>query len=69
LSVLSQGKLSKIDYFGMGNKKITLLFNKTIMTYGRNKPITQEINEKHRKTALRVLLPALMAKFWTQFSH
>jgi len=29
------------------------------MTYGRNKPITAEINEKHRKTALRVFITGL----------
>jgi len=29
------------------------------MTYGRNKPITAEMNEKHRKTALRVFITGL----------
>jgi len=29
------------------------------MTYGRNKPLTAEMNEKHRKTALRVFITGL----------
>lgn len=59
LGVLSQGKLSIMEYYGLVNKKLTLLINKTIMTYGRNKPITSEMNEKHRKTALRVFITGL----------
>jgi len=46
LSVLSQGKLSIMDYYGMINRKLSLLINKTIMAYGRNKPITHKLNEK-----------------------
>jgi len=59
LSVLSQGILFIMDYYGTVNRKLTLLINKTIMTYGRNKPITAEMNEKHRKTALRVFITGL----------
>jgi len=40
-----------MDYYGTVNRKLTLLISKTIMTYGRNKPIAAEINGKHRKTA------------------
>jgi len=29
------------------------------MTYGKNKPITAEMNEKHRKTAVRVFITDL----------
>jgi len=29
-----------MDYYGTVNGKLTLLINKTIMTYGGNKPIT-----------------------------
>jgi len=50
-------------------RKLTLLINKTIMTYGRKKPITAEMNEKHWKTALRVFITGLTAKFQTQFSQ
>jgi len=52
--LLSEGKLSIMEYYGLVNKKLTLLINKTIITYGRNKPLTAEMNEKHNKTALRV---------------
>jgi len=45
-----------MDYYGMVIRKLTLLINKTIMTYGRKKPITAEMNEKHWKTALRVFI-------------
>jgi len=65
LSVLSQGKFSIMDYYGTVNKKLILLINKTIMTYGKNKPITAEMNEKHRKFSL----PASTAKFQIQFSQ
>jgi len=39
-----------MDYYGTVNRKLTLLISKTIMTYGRNQPITAEMIEKHRKT-------------------
>jgi len=39
-----------MDCYGTVNRKLTLLINKTIMTNGKNKPITAEINEKHTKT-------------------
>jgi len=48
-----------MDYYGTVNFLLTVLINKTIMTYGRNKPITAEINEKNRKTALRVFITGL----------
>jgi len=59
LSVLSRGKLSILNYYGTVNRKLNLLINKTIMTYGRKKKITAEINEKHRMTALRVFITGL----------
>jgi len=59
LGVLSQGKLSIMEYYGLVNKNLTLLINKTIMTYGRNKPLTAEMNEKHKRTALRVFITGL----------
>jgi len=37
LGVLSQGKLSIMEYYGLVYKKPTLLINETIMSYGRNK--------------------------------
>jgi len=48
-----------MKYYGLVNKKLTFLINKTIMTYGRNKPLTSEMNEKHKKTALRVFITGL----------
>jgi len=48
-----------MEYYGLFNKKLTLLINTTIMTYGRNKPLTAEMNEKHKKTALRVFITGL----------
>jgi len=48
-----------MDYYGTVNRKLTQLINKTFMTYGRNKPITAELNEKNRKTALRVFITGL----------
>jgi len=48
-----------MDYCGTVNRNLTLLINKTKMTYGRNKPLTAEMNEKHRKTALRVFITGL----------
>jgi len=49
LGVLSQGKLSIMEYYGLVNKKLTLLINKSIMTYGRNKPLTAEMNENTKR--------------------
>jgi len=57
--VLSQGKLPITEYYGLVNKNLTLQINKTIMTYGRNKPLTAEMNEKHKNTALRVFITGL----------
>jgi len=59
LSILTQGKLSVMEYYNQVYKKLTLLTNKTIMTYGRNKPITSEINNRHRQSALRVFVTGL----------
>jgi len=36
-----------MEYYGLVNKKLTLLINKTIMIYGRNKPLTAEIKRQH----------------------
>jgi len=46
-----------MECYGLVNK--TLLINETIMTYGRNKPLTAEMNEKHKKTALKVFITGL----------
>ncbi|KAH8356646.1 hypothetical protein KR084_006475, partial [Drosophila pseudotakahashii] len=60
MSVLSQGKLSIMDYYGTVNRKLTLIINKTRENaIVGNKPITLEMNEKHRKTALRVFITGL----------
>jgi len=46
IEVLTQGKLTIMEYYGLVNKKLALVINKTFMTYGRNKPLTAEMNEK-----------------------
>jgi len=48
-----------MEYYELVNTKLTLLINKTIMAYGRNKPLTAEMNEKHKKTALRIFITGL----------
>ncbi len=59
LSVLTQNKFSVMDFYNLVNKKLTLLINKTIMTYGKDNPITTETNLRHRQNALRVFITGL----------
>jgi len=46
LNVLSERKLSTSDYYTTVNRKWTLLINKSIVTYGRNKQITKTIGRQ-----------------------
>lgn len=59
MSILRQGSMSVIDYYNLVNRKLTLLINKTIMTHGNDKDITNELNNKNRQTALRVFITGL----------
>ncbi|EAL58749.1 gag protein [Wolbachia endosymbiont of Drosophila ananassae] len=59
LSVLTQNRFSVMDFYNLVNKKLTLLINKTIMTYGKENPITTEANLRHRQNALRVFITGL----------
>lgn len=54
LSTLRQGNLTLLEYYDEVEKKLTLLVNKTIMTYDRE--IASSINEKYRMDALRVFI-------------
>lgn len=57
MSTLQQGNLSVLKFFDEVEKKLTLLTNKTVMTYDRNLAFT--INEKYRSDALRVFISGL----------
>lgn len=59
LSVLRQGSLSILDYCNSVDQKLTLLINKTMMTYGTNTTVTKELNKKNRNNALRVFITGL----------
>lgn len=59
LSVMRQGSLSIIEYYNEINKKLTLLINKTIMTYGSNVEIIKEFNGRNRQYALRIFITGL----------
>lgn len=54
LSILRQGNLTIIQYYEEIEKKLTLLINKTIMTY--DSAIASSLNEKYRADALRVFI-------------
>lgn len=59
LSVLRQGKMSVLEYYNLVNKKLTLLINKTIMTYGDDVKVISEMNKKNRDNALRIFITGL----------
>lgn len=54
LSILRQGNMSLLEFYDEVEKKLTLLTNKTIMTYDR--ATAGPINEKYRMDALRVFI-------------
>lgn len=54
LSTLRQGNMTILQFYGEVEKKLTLLVNKTIMTYDRD--VAASINEKYRADALRVFI-------------
>lgn len=57
LSTLRQGSLSCLEFYDEVEKKLTLLANKTIMSYETT--VADTINEKYRADALRVFIPGL----------
>lgn len=57
LSTLRQGKLSLLQYYDEVEKKLTLLTNKTIMTY--ESALASSMNQKYRMDALRVFVSGL----------
>lgn len=57
MSTLRQGKLSVAEYYDEVEKKLTLITNKTVMTYDRS--IAEALNEKYRQDALRVFISGL----------
>ncbi|KAH8323940.1 hypothetical protein KR074_002533, partial [Drosophila pseudoananassae] len=59
LSILRQGRMTITEYYNEVNKKMTLLINKTIMTYGKDSVITKETNNSIRGNALRVFISGL----------
>ncbi|KAH8393455.1 hypothetical protein KR215_005727, partial [Drosophila sulfurigaster] len=59
MSVLRQGRMTVLEYYNLVNKKLTLLVNKTIMTYGNNANIITEMNKKNRDNALRIFITGL----------
>jgi hypothetical protein len=54
LSTLRQGNLTLIEYYDEVERKLTLLINKTIMTYDAS--LAASLNEKYRADALRVFI-------------
>ncbi len=59
MSILRQGTSSIIEYYNKVNEKLTLLINKTIMTYGSDNAVTKELNAKNRRDALRIFITGL----------
>lgn len=59
LSVLRQGNMTVLEYYNLVNKKLTLLTNKTIMTYGNKADVINEMNSKNRESALRIFITGL----------
>lgn len=57
MSTLRQGSMSCVEFYDEVEKKLTLLTNKTIMSYEAN--IANTINEKYRADALRVFISGL----------
>lgn len=54
MSTLRQGNLTLLQYYDEVEKKLTLLINKTIMTY--DSIVAAPLNEKYRADALRVFI-------------
>jgi len=59
LSILRQGRMTVTEYYNEVNKKMTLLINKTIMTYGKDSVIAKETNKTIRSNALRIFISGL----------
>ncbi len=59
LSILRQGRMTVTEFYNEVNKKMTLLINKTIMTYGKDNVITKETNKTIRSNALRIFISGL----------
>lgn len=57
LSTLRQGSMSCLEFYDEVEKKLTLLANKTIMSYETS--VADTINEKYRADALRVFISGL----------
>lgn len=56
---MRQGSHSILNYYNEGNKKLTDLINKTIMTHGTDTALTKELNNRNRRYALRVFMTGL----------
>jgi len=54
MSTLRQGNMTLLQYYDEVEKKLTLLINKTIMTYDNT--VAASMNEKYRADALRVFI-------------
>lgn len=57
LSTLRQGNMSVVEYYDEVEKRLTLLTNKTVMTYSEE--IAESLNQKYRQDALRVFISGL----------
>lgn len=57
LSTLRQGNWSVVEFYDEVEKRLTLLTNKTIMTYPDD--ISESLNKKYRQDALRVFISGL----------
>lgn len=57
LSTLRQGSMSLLEFYDEVEKKLTLLSNKTVMSYEDS--VADTINEKYRADALRVFISGL----------
>lgn len=59
LSILRQDNLSIAEYYNRVDKKLCLIINKQIMSYGGNREIIAILNERARENALRVFISGL----------
>jgi len=59
LSILRQGCMTITEFYNEVNKKMTLLINKTIITYGKDSVITKETNKTIRSNALTFFISGL----------
>ena len=57
MSTLRQGNSSVIEFYDIVERKLTLLINKTLMTY--DKQVATVLNEKHRADAMRTFISGL----------